>query len=52
VQIGCNAVTNPGCIIGPRTLVYALVSLRKGYYPADAIIKLRQDTHIERRRTE
>jgi UDP-N-acetylglucosamine diphosphorylase / glucose-1-phosphate thymidylyltransferase / UDP-N-acetylgalactosamine diphosphorylase / glucosamine-1-phosphate N-acetyltransferase / galactosamine-1-phosphate N-acetyltransferase len=41
-QIGCNAVTSPGCIVGPRTLVYALVSLRKGYYPADTIIKLRQ----------
>ena len=44
VQIGCNAVTNPGCIIGPRTFVYTLVSLKNGYYPADSIIKLRQQT--------
>jgi len=46
VQIGCNAVTHPGCLIGPRTLVYPNVSLRKGYYPPDAVLKLRQD--IER----
>ena len=42
-QTGCNAVLNPGCIIGPRTLVYANTSLRKGYHPADSIIKLRQN---------
>ena len=42
-QTGCNAVLNPGSIIGPRTLVYANTSLRKGYHPADSIIKLRQN---------
>ncbi len=42
VQTGCNVVTNPGCIVGRRTLIYALVSLRKGYYPPDHIIKHRQ----------
>ena len=41
-QTGCNSVLNPGCIVGPRTLIYANVSLRKGYYPADTIIKLEQ----------
>ena len=41
-QLGCNVVTNPGCIIGPRTLVYPLVSLKKGYYPAGHLIKLDQ----------
>ncbi len=45
-QTGCNAVLNPGCIIGPRTLVYAMVSLRKGYYPADSVIKLRQSIEV------
>jgi NDP-sugar pyrophosphorylase family protein len=45
-QTGCNSVLNPGCIIGPRTLVYALVSLRKGYYPADSVIKLEQRTAL------
>jgi NDP-sugar pyrophosphorylase family protein len=43
VQTGCNAVLNPGCLIGPRSLVYANLSLRKGYYPADGLIKLRQE---------
>ena len=46
VQTGCNAVLNPGCLIGPRTLIYAGLSLRKGYYPSDSIIKLRQDRVI------
>ena len=44
VQTGCNAVLNPGCLIGPRTLVYANASVRKGFHPADSIIKLRQNT--------
>jgi NDP-sugar pyrophosphorylase family protein len=52
VQTGCNSVLNPGCLIGPRTLVYANVSLRKGYYPADSIIKLGQTiTHSARWQT-
>jgi hypothetical protein len=42
-QTGCNSVLNPGCLVGPRTLVYANLSLRKGYHPADSIIKLRQN---------
>lgn len=46
VQLGCNCVTNPGSIIGPRTLVYALVSVPKGYIPADSIVKLRQQIEI------
>jgi UDP-N-acetylglucosamine diphosphorylase / glucose-1-phosphate thymidylyltransferase / UDP-N-acetylgalactosamine diphosphorylase / glucosamine-1-phosphate N-acetyltransferase / galactosamine-1-phosphate N-acetyltransferase len=41
-QTGCNTVLNPGCLIGRGTLVYANASLRKGYYPARSIIKLRQ----------
>lgn len=49
-QTGCNAVLNPGCVIGPRTLIYANVSLRKGYYPPDSIIKLRQTVEVVERR--
>jgi NDP-sugar pyrophosphorylase family protein len=45
-QTGCNAVLNPGCIVGPRTLVYANMSLRKGYHPAGSIIKLRQNVRV------
>ena len=42
VQTGCNAVFNPACLVGSRTLIYANLSLRKGYHPPDSIIKLRQ----------
>jgi NDP-sugar pyrophosphorylase family protein len=45
-QTGCNAVLNPGCLVGPNTLVYANVSLRKGYYPPNSIIKLRQQLEV------
>ncbi len=38
-SVGCNTVLNPGVLIGPDSIVYALVSLRKGVYPAHAIIK-------------
>lgn len=49
-QTGCNSVTNPGCLIGKRTIVYANLSLRKGYYPPNQILKLRQDIeHADRR---
>jgi NDP-sugar pyrophosphorylase family protein len=43
VQTGCNSVLNPGCLVGPRSLIYANLSLRKGLHPADSIIKLRQN---------
>lgn len=42
VQTGCNSVLNPGCLVGPRSLIYANLSLRKGYHPPDSIFKLRQ----------
>lgn len=48
-QTGCNTVTNPGTIIGQRTLVYALASLRKGYYPPDSIVKVLQTQQIVER---
>jgi NDP-sugar pyrophosphorylase family protein len=38
VQIGCNAVLNPGTIMGPGCIAYALTLLR-GYYPANTLIK-------------
>lgn len=44
VQTGCNAVLNPGCLVGRGTLIYANLSLRKGYYPPYSLIKLRQRT--------
>ena len=49
-QTGCNSVLNPGCLIAQRSLVYANASLRKGYYSADSLIKLRQTIEIAERR--
>lgn len=48
-QTGCNSVLNPGCLLGRRTLVYANTSLRKGYYPPDSIVKLRQEIELVER---
>lgn len=50
VQTGCNCVTHPGCLVGPRTLIYANVALRKGYTPADSLVKLNQATTVVTRR--
>lgn len=49
-QTGCNAVLNPGCVVGRRSLIYANTSLRKGYYPPDTLIKLRQTLDLAPRR--
>jgi NDP-sugar pyrophosphorylase family protein len=49
VQVGCNAVLNPGTLIGPRTLVYPGACLR-GHYPADSIVKVEQRVEIVPRR--
>jgi bifunctional N-acetylglucosamine-1-phosphate-uridyltransferase/glucosamine-1-phosphate-acetyltransferase GlmU-like protein len=45
-QTGCNAVLNPGCLVGRCTLIYANLSLRKGYYPPYSIVKLRQESEV------
>jgi UDP-N-acetylglucosamine diphosphorylase / glucose-1-phosphate thymidylyltransferase / UDP-N-acetylgalactosamine diphosphorylase / glucosamine-1-phosphate N-acetyltransferase / galactosamine-1-phosphate N-acetyltransferase len=49
VQTGCNSVLNPGCLVGPRTMIYPNAVLAKGFYPADSIIKLRQKFEITER---
>lgn len=49
-QTGCNCVVNPGTLVGPRTLVYANVSLAKGCYAPDTLIKLRQQLESVPRR--
>ena len=38
VEVGCNSVLNPGTVIGPRSNVYPLSSVR-GTVPADHIFK-------------
>ena len=45
VEIGCNSVLNPGCVVGAGTTVYPLSSVR-GVLPADAIYKSRQGVEI------
>jgi NDP-sugar pyrophosphorylase family protein len=45
-QCGCNTVTNPGTLVGPRTLVYANSSLRKGFWGSDKIVKMRQQIEV------
>lgn len=46
VAIGCNAVLNPGTILGARSQIYTGVQLRPGIYPADSLVKLRQELDI------
>jgi UDP-N-acetylglucosamine diphosphorylase / glucose-1-phosphate thymidylyltransferase / UDP-N-acetylgalactosamine diphosphorylase / glucosamine-1-phosphate N-acetyltransferase / galactosamine-1-phosphate N-acetyltransferase len=48
-QTGCNAVLNPGCLVGRRTLVYANLSLPKGYYLPNSVVKLRQEIQLSPR---
>jgi NDP-sugar pyrophosphorylase family protein len=38
VEIGCNAVSNPGTLMGPGSMAYALTLLR-GFYPANSLTK-------------
>lgn len=42
VETGCNAVLNPGTLLGPGCMAYALTLLR-GYYPPNSIIKRASD---------
>jgi acetyltransferase-like isoleucine patch superfamily enzyme len=39
VEIGCNAVTNPGTVLGKGCRVFPLTSVRAGYYEPDSTIK-------------
>jgi UDP-N-acetylglucosamine diphosphorylase / glucose-1-phosphate thymidylyltransferase / UDP-N-acetylgalactosamine diphosphorylase / glucosamine-1-phosphate N-acetyltransferase / galactosamine-1-phosphate N-acetyltransferase len=50
-QVGCNAVLNPGTLLGPHSLVYPGVSLR-GYLPTGTVVKLRQTRELEAKRPE
>ena len=44
-EVGANAVLNPGTIIGQRSVVYPLASIR-GVIPSDTIVKLRQTLDV------
>lgn len=49
-DVGCNAVMNPGTVIGQNTSVYPLTSLR-GVYPKDSIVKATR-TVVKRQKNE
>lgn len=38
VQIGCNAVTNPGTLLGKSSLVFPVTSVRAGYHEANSVV--------------
>lgn len=44
-QIGCNAILNPGSIIGAESVVYPLINFR-GYLPRRHICKLAQSQTV------
>lgn len=46
VAVGCNAVLNPGTVVGAGSQVYTGVQLRSGVYPQQSMIKLRQTIEI------
>ncbi len=48
-QTGCNVVTNPATLLGKNCLIYPNLSVKKGYYPPNKIIKLRQDVAVVER---
>jgi len=46
VKTGCNSVLHPGVVVGRATQVYPGVQLRAGVYPAESVVKLRQEIEI------
>jgi bifunctional N-acetylglucosamine-1-phosphate-uridyltransferase/glucosamine-1-phosphate-acetyltransferase GlmU-like protein len=45
-RTGCNTVLNPGAIVGRGTQLYTGVQLRAGLYPANSLVKLRQQIEV------
>jgi acetyltransferase-like isoleucine patch superfamily enzyme len=37
-ETGCNSVTSPGTLMGPRSIVYPGVTVPGGYYPARTLV--------------
>ncbi|MBV9618516.1 MAG: UDP-N-acetylglucosamine diphosphorylase, partial [Verrucomicrobia bacterium] len=50
-EIGCNAVMNPGSVLGRGCLVYPNVNFR-GVLPEGSVVKLRQEIQILERRDQ
>jgi len=47
VEVGCNCVLNPGCVIGSNTTIYPLSSVR-GFIPANSIYKKQSEVAEKR----
>jgi NDP-sugar pyrophosphorylase family protein len=43
-ETGCNSVTSPGTLVGPRSIIYPGVSVPGGYYPGRAIFSPAKDS--------
>lgn len=50
VATGCNSVLHPGVVVGRGTITYPGVMLRSGIYPAESLVKLRQNLQVLERR--
>lgn len=48
-EVGCNAVLNPGTLLGPRALVMPAMAY-SGFLPADTIARVRQTVTMIKRR--
>jgi NDP-sugar pyrophosphorylase family protein len=48
-EIGCNAVINPGSIIGRDCMIYPTVNFR-GVLPSGSMVKLRQELQVLEKR--
>lgn len=49
-QVGCNSTSDPGTFLAPRTIVYQLSRINKGFYGPNEILKNKPLEHgvIER----
>ena len=43
-ETGCNSVTSPGTLMGPRSLVYPALAVPGGYYPGRTIFAPGRDS--------
>jgi bifunctional N-acetylglucosamine-1-phosphate-uridyltransferase/glucosamine-1-phosphate-acetyltransferase GlmU-like protein len=43
-ETGCNSVTSPGTLLGPRSIVYPGVSVPAAHYPAGTVVMPRKDS--------
>ncbi len=45
-KTGCNTVLNPGVLCGPGCVTYPNATLAAGFYPAETLVKVRQQQHV------